>query len=100
MRYSSAVALKEPLGNDAAKVEALKRVKSGLVILTPHFSRAALADGVLPAIARSAIASGFVQSSEFVDGSWRYRFLCGRFVVVVAFRGESELRFVTFFKEV
>ena len=90
--------IKEPLGNDAAKVEALRRMKSGSVVLTPHFQRAALADGILPTMARSMIAGGFVQFTELVDGSWRYRFLCGRVVVVVTFRGEDELRFVTFFK--
>ena len=49
-------------------------------------------------MARSMIAGGFVQFTELVDGPFRYRFLCGRVVVVVAFRGEDELRFVTFFK--
>lgn len=73
-------------------------MKSGSVVLTPHFQRAVIADGILPTMARTMITSGFVQFSEFVDGSWRYRFLCGRTVVVVAFRGEDELRFVTFFK--
>lgn len=88
----------EPLGNDDAKAEALRRLNAGQVVITSHFRRAAIADGVLPASAPQMIVSGFVQLHEFVDGSWRYRFACGCFVVVVAFRGQDELRMVTLFK--
>ncbi len=91
--------LNEPLKADDAKKEILRRLKVGTVYTSPHFRRAAAADGFLPMAAAEFLVAGFVQMAEFEDGKWCYRVLNGRVVVVVAFRGENQLDLVTFFKK-
>lgn len=91
--------INKALSNDDAKREIVRRLKGGEVFVSPHFRRAALADGLLPTTAMELIPAAFAEFSEFVDGSWRYRLRNGRFVIVVALGGGERLNLVTFFKK-
>jgi hypothetical protein len=91
--------LNEPLKADDAKKEILRRLKVGTVYTSPHFRRAAAAEGLLPLAAVEFLFAGFVEMVEFEGGNWCYRVRNGRVVVVVAFRGENQLDLVTFIKK-
>lgn len=89
--------MKEPLSNDDAKREIVRRFKAGPGRLTTHFNRACLADGVIPSQSAELVVAGIVEFSEFENGEWRYRVRNGRSVVVVSFRSDGRLDFVTYF---
>ena len=91
--------LNEPLKNDDAKKEIVRRLKTGTIHTSPHFRRAAAAEGLLPLAAVEFLYAGFVEMVEFEGGNWCYRVRNGRVIVVVAFKHENQLDLVTFMKK-
>lgn len=91
--------LNEPLSNDDAKREILRRLAHGTMFTSTHFRRAAAAESLGPLEAAKLLPAGFVQMAEFEGGNWRYRVKNGRFVIVVAFRGENQIDLVSVFSK-
>lgn len=87
--------LREPLGNDAAKKLITGILASGTVNFTRHAERELAADGLTPTDALKLLRSGWVEFSEFENGSWRYRVRGREAIVVVAFRSATTLVIVT-----
>ncbi len=85
----------EPLSNPEARALARSIVQTGNVTFSKHV-REQMADRKLgTGDVLNVIRGGWVEHSEFENGSWRYRIVTNRMTVVVAFRSEEEFRIVT-----
>jgi hypothetical protein len=91
--------MNEPLSPADAKKEAVRRYTLGGLYVSPHFRRAAAAEGLTALNATVLVLAGVVEFAEYEGGKWRYRVRNGRFVVVVGFTGDDTLDYVTIFKK-
>jgi hypothetical protein len=87
--------LKEPLDDTAAKRLIVRILANGTVSFSGHARQEMAKDALESTDCLSVLRGGWVEFSELVDGSWRYRVRTQRLFVVVAFRSEEELVVVT-----
>ena len=90
------MALIEPLDAVAAKQLIQKILKEGhRVSFSQHALDELARDDITTVDAVNVARGGVVEPPELEKGSWRYRVWTQRLTVVVAFRSETHLRFVT-----
>ena len=95
MIYSIAVLAPEPLDPTAAKRLIQQILKSGSVTPSQHALDQLKAREMTMVDVANVLRGGYVDGSEEVNRTWRYRIRTAHMVVVIAFRSESELRIVT-----
>ena len=86
----------EPLEAAEAK-KRIRHILSGAGSVTPsqHALHQLRARDMTMVDVVNVLRGGHVESTEEIDGTWRYRVCTPRMVVIVAFRSETELRIVT-----
>lgn len=91
--------LTEPLDDAKAKRLIVEILRSGTVSFTGHALEALADDGMTTVDVANVLRGGWVEFSELVRGSWRYRVRTRRMAVVVCFRSETHLAVVTAWRE-
>jgi hypothetical protein len=89
------VGVDEPLSNDDAKRLIRALLVAGEFTLTGHAKRALADDKLEAGDVLNVLRGGWVEFSEPVGGSWRYRVTTRTMCVVVEFESETELVVVT-----
>ena len=88
--------LDEPLPPDRAKKLIAQIVKSGRVDLRQRHLGQRMGERTLSSVdVENVLRGGWVESSEEVGGTWRYRIRTNHMVAVVAFRSSERLVVVT-----
>lgn len=87
--------LAEPLDNAKAKRLVGEILKSGTVSVSGHAEKEMAADDLTIVDVVNVLRGGWVEFSESVRGTWRYRVRTRQIAVVVAFRSETQLAVVT-----
>ena len=85
----------EPLDNAKAKKLITSILKGGTVSFTGHALREMAKDDMNEQDCLGVLRGGWVEFSELVEGTWRYRICTRELYVVTAFRSETELAIVT-----
>ena len=71
-------------------------LETGAVVLGRHVREDAMPNRSITAVdINNVLRAGTVDPAESEKGEWRYHVRTQRFVIVVAFRSETELRVVT-----
>ncbi len=87
--------LDEPLDNVAARQLIRQILRDGTFRVTSHALKELSNDDMEEVDAVNVLRGGMVDGCDFERGTWRYRVRTPKFVVVVAFRSETELVVVT-----
>ena len=85
----------EPLREADARQLIRRILEDGSVLASEHAAREMAADELTMPDCFSVLRAGWIEPPEFENGSWRYRVMTQKVVVVVAFMSESELLVVT-----
>jgi hypothetical protein len=85
----------EPPAPDQAKKLIREILQVGRFTYTRHSKEEMLADDLTMVDCENVLRGGVVRPAEYEHGTWRYRVETSRVTVVVAFRSEHELVFVT-----
>ena len=88
-------AVREPLDPAAAKVLIRAILDAGTVAFSRHALEELRKDDLTTVDAVNALRAGLVGPAELERGTWRFPVRTARFVVVIAFRSETELVVVT-----
>lgn len=85
----------EPLDNAKAKKLITSILQGGTVSFTGHAQQEMANDDLNEQDCLNVLRGGWVEFSELVSGTWRYRVCTREMYVVIAFRSETELVVVT-----
>lgn len=85
----------EPLDPGEAKRAIVELLRSGRVRFTRHAEEELAKDDMTTVDAINVARGGVVEPAELENGTWRYRVRTEKMTVVVAFRDESRLVFIT-----
>lgn len=85
----------EPLDNAKAKRLITSILGGGMVSFTGHALKEMARDSMNEQDCVNVLRGGWVEFSEIIQGTWRYRTRTREMCVVVAFRSETELAVVT-----
>lgn len=85
----------EPLAPEAAKRLIRDILKSGRFTYSKHAKDEMLADDLTTVDCENVLRGGVVRAGEYEHGTWRCRVETSKITVVIAFRSERELVFVT-----
>ena len=87
--------MNEPLSNADAKKLIRDILTDGTVSYTSHAKKEMANDQLTAVDVVNVLRGGWVEFSELVAGTWRYRVRTNTMFVVVAFRSEDNLVVVT-----
>jgi Domain of unknown function (DUF4258) len=87
--------VKEPLSNADAKKLIRAILGDGDVSFTSHARKEMAADRLTAVDVNNILRGGWVEYSELIEGTWRYRVRTNIMFTVVAFRSEDNLVVVT-----
>ncbi len=93
------VIVDEPLRDPELRALIRRILADGSVLVSQHATEEMAKDDLAMPDCLMVLRAGWTEPPEFENGSWRYRVMTQKVVVVVTFLSESELLIVTAWRD-